>query len=120
MPPCEVPLGDMQLICRPSNLLVFVMESVEESHIVVIGASLTAMIPGKAGQLPELPLHIPVWLSVMLHEVVELDNFHTVLSNWLNVSSHVHVTTLSEVQKLSQRRVAWPALGHRNDQGKYK
>ena len=91
------------------------MESVEESHIVIIGASLTAMIPGKAGKLPEVPLHIPVWLSVMLFEVVELDNFHTVLLNGLLVSSHVQVTTLLEVQKLSQRRVAWPALGHRKD-----
>ena len=66
------------------------------------------MIPGKAAQLPEVPLHIPIWSSVMLHEVVELDNFHTVLLNGLRMSSHVQVTTLLEVQKLSHVTMAWP------------
>ena len=113
LPPYKVPSGDIQLICSPSKPLVLGMESVEESHGSpgVNRSSLAAIIPGKAAQLPEVALHTPVWLSVMMHEVVVLDSFHTVLPNGLPASSHVHTTTLLEVQKLSHMKMAWPVLG---------
>ena len=106
IPPYEMPLGDIQLICSPSKLLVLVMESVEERQEApsINGGSLTAMIPGKVAHMPEVALQAPVCLREMLHEVADVDSFHTVVLDGFSVSSHVHVTTLLE-QKLSHMRV---------------
>ena len=109
IPPYEAPLGDIQLICSPSKLLVLVMESVEvrQEAPSINGGSLTAMIPGKVAHMPEVALQAPVCLRVMLHEVVVLDSSHTVELDGFSASSHVHVTTLLE-QKLSHTRVGCP------------
>ena len=109
IPPYEMPLGDIQLICSPSKPLLLGMESVEEGQEApsINGGSLTAMIPGKVAHVPEVALQAPVCLSMMLHEVVVLDSSHTVVLDGFSVSSHVHVTTLLE-QKLSHTRVGCP------------
>ena len=109
IPPYEAPLGDIQLICSPSKLLVLVMESVEvrQEAPSINGGSLAAMIPGKVAHMPEVALQAPVCLRVMLHEVVVLDSSHTVELDGFSASSHVHVTTLLE-QKLSHMRVGCP------------